>query len=479
MSLNHPKSSWLLRGLAGLVAALTVGGCLPALERPALGIAIPDHYVESSVAGRKPGPAVGWWRGFRSRPLTRFVEEANVNNLDIAVAVALILQADAQVGIAGAPLFPSLTGNGTAERMRSSSTPGTAASTRSLFALGLSASYMLDFWGKNRSGFLAAEENALAQRFNRDVVTLTTQITVANTYFQILAARDQLGVARENLAAASRILDLVRRQFSGGTVSQLDVSQQEALVATVRASIPPLEITLRQNRAALALLLGRTPAELAIPTGGLAQVALPRIAPGLPSELLVRRPDVRMAEAQLESARFSVEAARAAMLPQIQLTGTTGVQSNALQALFAPGAWYYTAIASLTQPIFDGFLLRSQLELAKGVREQDLQAYRKAILSAFADVEKALVAVQQTSLQYRLQGDVAASSRAAFRIAEQQLSGGTASLVSVLQAQQTLFTAESTLAQVRLSRALAVTSLIQALGGGWDDEEIRAYRPHR
>lgn len=461
--------------LAGAFALLLTG-CLPEAETPETGIAMPPRFREGPANPEASLPRPDWWRGFRSPDLTRFVERASADNLDIAVAVAQIAQADAQVGISGAPLYPTLTLNGTAEQIKTSGTGQNPGTTSGLNMLGLSAGYMVDFWGQYRNGLYAAQESAAAARFNRDVVTLSTQVAVANTYFQILGARDQLRIAQENLAAATRILDIVKRQFSGGTVSQLDVSQQEALVAQVRASIPPIEVTLRQNVAALAVLLAMTPETLPAPRGGLAQIAVPRVTPGLPSELLLQRPDVQMAGAQLQSSGFSVAAAQAAMLPQIQLTATGGVQSAALRALFQPGAWYYTLIAGLTQPIFDGYLLESQLAQAKGLQLQYLQSYRQAILSAFADVEKALVALEQTNLQVKLQGDVVSSSRTAFQVAESQLAGGTTTLVAVLQAQQTFFTAENGLAQVRLQRLIAVTSLFQALGGGWGSATGEAQR---
>ncbi len=337
---------------------------------------------------------------------------------------------------------------------------------------------MLDFWGKNRATLHAAEESATSARYNREVVTLTTIVTVANTYFQVLAAQDELRVARRNLAAAERILTLINQQFAGGTASQLDVSQQEALVSTERAAIPPLEVTLRQNIYALALLVARAPANFNVNGGALTSIVVPRVTAGLPSELLYQRPDVRQAEAQLASSNFSVESARAAFFPQIQLTATTGVQSAALAALFGPGAWYYTLAAGLTQPLFDGFLLESQLKQAKGVQLQNLQTYRKAVLSAFADVEKALVALSQTTLQERLQIEAVTNSRKAFDVSETQLRAGTVNLITVLQTQQTLLTAENTLAQVRLTKLLAASSLFQALGGGWTpDGKLAALQP--
>jgi NodT family efflux transporter outer membrane factor (OMF) lipoprotein len=481
----------VIRVASTVLLGLSLSGCILATDRPDLNIEIPDTYRQETRQSRAAPdaalPAVDWWRGFRSGELTSLMEAAQIYNLDIAVAIAEIIQADANVGISGAALLPTLSGTGSAERLYqsgggTSSASGVASSgvgatttqltqssggANSQYSVGLTASYMIDFWGKNRALLNAAEENATVSRFNREVVTLSTIVAVANDYFQVLAAQDELRVTRENLAAAARILALIKQQFNGGTASQLDVSQQEALVSTQRAAIPPLEVTLQQNIAALALLVGRAPANVRIKGGSTTQIAVPRITPGLPSELLYQRPDVRQAEAQLASSNFSVEAARAAFFPQIQLTGTTGFQSAALATLFGPGAWYYTLASSLTQPIFDGFLLESDLKQAKGLQLQYLQAYRKAVLSAFADVEKALVGLQQYTLQERLQNDVVTQSRKAFDVAETQLRGGTVNLITVLQTQQTLFTAEINLVQVRLNKLEAASSLFQALGGGW------------
>jgi outer membrane protein, multidrug efflux system len=460
-----------------LVLCPGLSGCILGAERPELNLDVPAAYRagQKGAAADTAAPAVDWWRGFRSSELTALMDAAQVYNYDIAVAIAQIIQADAQVGVSGAALLPTISGNASAERERSSSsgsssltgTGGSGNSTLSIYSTGLTASYILDFWGKNRATLAASEESATASRYNREVVTLTTMATVANTYFQVLAAQDQIRVTRQNLAAAERILNLINTQFAGGTASQLDVSQQEALVATERAAIPPLEVTRDQNIAALAVLVGRAPANLTVRGGSTSQIVVPRVTPGLPSELLYQRPDVRQAEATLAASNLSVEAARAAFFPQIQLTGTTGVQSTALASLFTPGAWFYTMTASLTQPIFDGFLLESQLKQAKGVQLQDLQAYRKAVISAFSDVEKALIGLQQFTLQERLQQEAVTASRKAFEVAETQLRGGTINLITVLQAEQTLFTAENTLVTVRLNKLLAASSLFQALGGGW------------
>ena len=214
--------------VAALLLAPGLSGCILGTERPDLNLEVPAGYREAGRGAPDAHvPALDWWRGFRSSELTALMDAAQIYNLDVAVAIAQIVQADAQVGVAGAPLLPSATGTSTAERIRSVSSNfggGSGFSTTfSQYSLGLTASYMIDFWGKNRATLYSAEENATASRYNREVVTLTTIVTVANTYFQILAAQDELRVARRNLAAAERILALIKQQFSGGTASQLDV----------------------------------------------------------------------------------------------------------------------------------------------------------------------------------------------------------------------------------------------------------------
>ena len=456
---------------------LPLAGCLLATDKPEPGLDIPSAY---EYGPKKPEvaeaavPPLDWWHSFRSKELTELIEEARTSNLDIAAAVAQIVQADAQSRVAGAPLLPGVTLNGAASRLRSSQSTSAGGTTgslggseRDLLSTSLTASYEIDFWGKNRSALRAAEETAVASRYNREVVGLTTVVSVANTYFQVLAAQDRLRIARENVASATRILDLIKQQFSAGTASDLNVAQQESLVNTQRASIPPLEQTLRQNIATLALLIARPPERVIVRGGSLRRLAIPRITPGLPSELVAQRPDIRQAEAQLAAANANVQNARAQLLPSITLTGEGGYQSAVLKTLLRPESMFYTATAGLTQPIFEGGRLLGNLDLQKGVQDQLLQNYRKAVISAFTDVDKALIAVRETTIAERLQQEVVSSSRRAFDLSDQQLRAGTVNLVTLLQVEQTLFQAEDALAQARLARFQAIIGLYQALGGGW------------
>ena len=454
-----------------------LSGCILSSEKPELAIDIPPAYRNAGAKPYAALPTYQWWRGFRSRELTALIEEAQQANLDIAAAVGRILQADAQARLAGAPLLPNLDLGGDASRSRSSRTTSgsgsdgitriSSRSERVTYSASLQASYEIDFWGKNRAALRAAEENAVASRFNREVVHLTTTATVANAFFQALAAQDLLRVARNNEASASRILNLIRERLQAGTASELDTAQQESLLATQRASIPPLEQQLRQNIHALAVLLSRPPEFFALRGGSMNQIAIPRVTPGLPSDVLTQRPDIRQAEALLASANADVESARAAFFPSISLTGQGGYQSAALRALFRPESLFYNVAASLTQPIFDGGRLMGDYDLQRGRQEELLQLYRKAIIQSFADVENALVAVQQGARRERLQREVVSASRRAFEISESRLREGTIDLVTLLNTQQTLFQAEDAAAQARLAHLQAIVSLYQALGGSW------------
>ena len=446
-----------------------LSGCLFGPERSDLGLAVPRAYRATRGDVHAAVPALDWWRGFRSTELTRFIEEAQTANLDIGAAIGRILQADAQSKIAGAPLLPaaSLAATGARSKSAGSTTTSTFSLERGDYRVVLNASYELDFWGKNRAAALAAEENTVVARFNKEVVVLSTIVSVGTAYLQILASQDHLRITRQNLAAASRILALVKQRADQGTASALDVAQQQSLVDQIRANFPLFDQTLRQNIAILAALMGRAPEDLVVKGGSLFRLNIPLVTPGLPSELLFQRPDIRADEADLASAEASVAAARAAFFPTISLTAQGGYESTALRLLFTPQNALYNVAANLTQPIFDGFQLEGQLEFAKGRQFELLKTYCGTVLNGFRDVEVALIGIADGAERERLQQAVVASSRLAFQLSETRLREGVTDLVVVTQTQQTLFTAEDNLVLARLARLQAVLSLFQALGGGW------------
>ena len=467
-SMVSSRAKRLVATAVAFVLATPLSGCfLPNDDVPA-GIAIPGRYRAGPLQADSALPSVVWWRGFGSKELSDLIEEALTSNFDIAAAVARIVQADANSRIVGSALLPVVDLNASALRSRASQSGGAGGrSERITYSGSLSASYEIDFWGKNRAALRSAEELAVATRFDREVVALTTVVSVANTYFQVLAAQDRLRIARDNLAAATRVYNLVKQRFDVGTASALDTAQQESVVNIQRAAIPPLEQVVQQNIATLAVLIGRTPESIRVHGGSMARVRIPPVTPGLPSDLIAQRPDIREAEAQLASAGADVYSARAAFFPTIQLTGEGGYQSAVLKTLLRPESAFYNVAAGLTQPLFDGLRLQGQLDLRIGQQDELLQLYRKAIVSGFADVERALIAVQQTIRLVRLQDDVVTSTRRAFEITETRLREGTVDLTTVLINQQALFNAQDTLANNQLSRLNAVVGLFQALGGGW------------
>ena len=466
------------RWLATLCIVASSAGCILTTDLPDPALDIPDRYKAARLTDKDALPTLDWWRGFRSRELTDLMEEAQTVNLDIAAATARFIQADAQARITGAALLPALQANGseTYSRTSGASASGLSIGGREVvnYTASLSAAYELDFWGKNRDATQAAEETAFANRFDRDVVALTTLVTVANAYFQVLTSQDRIRTAERNIASATRILEAIRQRFKAGTGTDLDVAQQESVVANQKALVPPLRQTLAQNINALATLVSRPPERLHVTGGSLNQISPPRVTPGLPSELLTQRPDIRRQELQLASATANVGNARAQFFPSIQLTGQGGYQSSSLASLFQPHAAFFSLVGSLTQPIFEGGRLLGNFELTKARQDELLQIYRKTVVSAFADVDTALTSVRETTIRLRLQRDVVASSLRAFQLAEQQLRAGTADIVTVLNTQTTLFQAEDLLWQAQLARLLAIVSLYQALGGGW---EPRMERP--
>jgi NodT family efflux transporter outer membrane factor (OMF) lipoprotein len=471
-------------GLAFAVAA-TSAGCIITADVPNAALDVPDVYKSAAMpAALDPDeapPSLDWWRGFRSPELTVLMEEAQRVNLDIAAATARIVQADALAHEAGAALLPSVTGGFSGSRSRSSSNTGVITAGSSIgrgevtnHVAQLNASYEIDFWGKNRDLLLAAEETANSNRFDRDVVALTTLASVANAYFQVIASQDRLRIANNNIASAQRIYDAIKARVDAGTNSDLDLAQQETVLNNQKALVPPLKQALDQNANILAVLVARPPERVRLTGTSMNTIAIPRVTPGLPSELLIQRPDIRRQENQLASATANVGSARAQFFPSVQLTGQGGYQSAALMALFTPQSAFFNVAAGLTQPIFDAGRIQANFDYNKAKQDELLQTYRKTVIQAFSDVDTALVAIRQTAEKLRLQRNVVASSRRAFELSERQLRAGTADIVTVLNTQLTLFQAEDSLAQAQLARLQAIVSLYQALGGGWSPRTVEA-----
>jgi NodT family efflux transporter outer membrane factor (OMF) lipoprotein len=449
-------------GVAGLLAGCSVG---PDYHRPE----IDPPSTWSGAPGNGEWPGLTWWHDFHAEELDRLMGAAHDGNFDLAIAVARLKQANAQATISGAPLLPQIDANAQAERTRN---PPSYTSGTKIYTAGLTASYELDFWGQLRDQAEAARLTAAASAFDRETAELTLQSSVANSYFSLLSLNERIALAEDNLKAAENVLDAYNARLEVGFASALDVAQQENVVATQRAVLPPLIEQQRQARDALAVLVGLPPESLtAAPAGNLDGVRLPGVAPGLPSGLLRRRPDVQSAEAKLQAANQTLKAATAAFFPTITLTAQGGGTSSSLSDLFKPAGVFYSLLGGAAQPIFHGGALEGGQALAEGQYAEQIATYRKAVISAFADVEDALAAVEQEDRREEADKVVVSTARRAYDIAQAQLYSGTIDMLTVLNTQRALFQAEDDLAQARLAHAQAVVGLFRALGGGWEISE--------
>jgi outer membrane protein, multidrug efflux system len=454
--------------MPAFAAALLLAGCSigPDQVRP--------ETVSPAEWTGKPGttlwPSSDWWQEYRMPDLDALMWRAEQANFDLAAAVARIREADAQLEIAAAPLLPAIQGTAGAARSRNLSRSTTTKSETpgyNNFQVGFTASYEIDFWGKNADAANSAGALADASRFDRETVALTVTADVADTYFTVIALQDRLALARRNLANAEQTLEAFKMRATVGTASGLDIAQQESVVAEQRAAIPPLEQSLRQNGTALALLIGEMPENFTLPAGTLEKVALPKPGAGVPSGLLTRRPDIEAAEARLASVNADLKAAMAARFPSIVLTGQAGLGATLLSNLATPAGILYSAAAAATQPIFEGGQLEGQVELQRGRWDELVQTYRKTVVSAFKDAEDALTAVEQTAKQEEAQSGTVETAQRAYDITQARLFSGTIDILTVLNTQQTLFQAQDLLIQDKLAQIQASIALFKALGGGW------------
>jgi multidrug efflux system outer membrane protein len=471
----------LLHSASVIALAVGIAGCQTPVPQVLGPQHVPSNFTAPTAKGAPVWPQASWWTGFGSTEMTGFITTAQTNNLDLAAAAARVLQAQAQSEISGSALFPSLSLQGQAERARNGAgqivldpvtgqpTGQTKAATGNTFGLTLNASYELDIWGKARANLTAADQLLLASNYAQEVVALTVTTDVANTYLDVLALRERLDIARQNVDAAKRVLAIVQAKVTNGVSSRLDLAQQESQLAAIEATIPALEEQEREARYALAILLGRLPEGFDIGGKNLDGITTPQVTPGLTSELLRRRPDVAEAEANLASGHANVDAARAAFFPQIGLTGSGGFTSTALNTLFTSSGFGWTIGANLLQTIFDGGLLEGQFRLSKAQQQELVATYQSTVLNAFSDVETTLGQVSSLADQERLRTEQTRAAAEAFRISELQYREGVTDLLNVLTAQQTLFSAQDTLVQIKLARLQSDVGLYKALGGGWSE----------
>ncbi len=431
-------------------------------------VAPPPAWQQADTAGSgTPWPAADWWGGFGSAELVALLSDARQANPDLSAAAARLLQADARARAAGADLLPTLGATAGISRQETDAAGAGGRSGRTSASAGLSASYELDFWGANRAAADSAAISAAISRLDQETVALTVTSTVANTYFQVLSLRDRIRSAEENLVLAERVMAVVDARYRNGAATALEVAQQKTALTSQRVTLPALRQQELAAANALAVLLGRTPADLSIGANGLGGLGLPATGVGTPADLLERRPDLKAAARQLEAAGADIVAARAALYPSASLSLSGSLTGGGLSSLVnAPTAAANIGL-SLAQSLFDGGRRGAQVEVAQARRVELVETYRKAILTGFSDVETALAAARNAERQRVLQEEAVRLARELFRLAETRYREGATDLLTLLDAQRSLLSAQDQLTQVRLAELQAAVSLYRALGGGW------------
>ena len=416
-----------------------------------------------------------WWTHFASPTLNRLIDQARRDSYDVAAAMARVRQAQASAVIAGAPLLPEVKFNLTASREKLLRGSGNASldatdsnKTVDSFGANFTASYELDFWG----GRVAARDSALqslrASEFDQATVELTLLSNVADRYAQTLAAQQRRQIAELNLANARSVLNLVQTRYDAGSATALELAQQKSLVAGQQRQLPLIAQVAEESRITLAALLGQPVQALDLGTEPFQALTWPTIGPGVPSQLLSRRPDLARAEAQLAAASADVTVARAAMLPSVTLGATVG--SGAYKAEDILRSPFYNLTSGLVAPIFNNGRLSAERDKARARQDELLQTYRGAIINGFADVEKALSSITRLDQQRQWQAEELQQAQAAFQISESRYQAGAEDLLTVLETQRTLYAAQDLNVQLRLSRLQASIALYKALGGGWNTD---------
>lgn len=450
----------MIRTLLITASVLTLTGCasLNPIQRETAtdaGLTMPDGYDYASEVAALDAPELAWWEAFNSQDLDALIEEARAANNTLAQGLANVDASRASLRTANAAFLPQASGGLSGSSNTESGLDDFDASAR------LSASYQLDLFGANAAGRNAALANLDAAIFAQRALELTVQSDVAAGWFNLLSAREQLAVARRNLEISERIFEIVQFRYEAGVISGFDVSSQSAQLANARARIPQLESQITSQETALGILLGRVPQGYTAPQADILSIALPVADPGLPSDLLLRRPDLMQSEASLRAANANIDAARAAFFPSIDLgAGLSSVLTGGTDLVGSLSA-------SLAQTIFSGGRLEAQLEGAQARREGQLAAYRQSILSALRDVDVSLKAIDANEVREEQLLIARDAAEDALRAAEIQYQAGTGDLTSLLNAQQNYFDAANSYVLGRLDRLTAAINLYVAVGGAY------------
>jgi NodT family efflux transporter outer membrane factor (OMF) lipoprotein len=496
------------RGKLLTATALSLGlsGCMMGPNFSSPHAATPQAYISDApatqglpyVTGDAVDPA--WWNAFNDPELTKLEAMAVAQNLDLQIATERLLEAEAQAQIDGAVLYPNLSGAGSYTREGpskegifdafgsggASTNAGTTANgsstasggggfsaadigTFDLYQYGLQSMYDLDLWGKNRRAVEAAVASARASEEARRAALLNVEAQVATNYIQLRGTEAVLGITQQNLAFANQLVNLTVQRQQAGLTTSLDVANARATAAQIQAQIPTLIAQRDTLIGQISLLLGQTPETLPAELVTAAPVPLtpPSVPVGLPSDLLRRRPDVREAEANLHMATAEVGVAVAQFFPDITLSGSVSFQALQFKNLNEFKAITYAFGPDISLPIFEGGQLRGQLSLRKAQQKEAAISYAKTVLTAFNQVNTALVDYTQEHATLDALNIEVQQSKIALNLAQDQYTQGLVDYLTVLNAQQSYLNAQQSQAQAVAQMGSYLVTLYQALGGGW------------
>jgi outer membrane protein, multidrug efflux system len=462
-----------MRRLGGLLAAVSlaglVAGCAtsagPNYQRPALNPPA-QHRGQTGAAEAASLADQAWWDVFHDDVLKGLIAEALQNGYDVRLAAWRVEEARANAGIIRAQSFPSFQGQVEAGYGRQSEFSSAPGARGALIQLNINAAWELDLWGRVRRLNEAALAQYLASEEARRGVYLSLVSEVATHYFQLRQLDLQLEIARRTSGAFQETFDLFNKRLQGGAASALETSSAEALLASTVATIPDLERQIAAEENELSFLLGRNPGPIARGAALNDQFLPPSVPPGLPSDLLRRRPDLREAEQNLVAANANVGVAQADFFPRISLTGALGSVSPQISQIFPAGRTWSIG-AGLLSPVLQRGLLRSQYEAAVARWQQAKVTYEQDVTNAFNEVSTALVAYQKYAEVETARAREVRSYQEAVRLSNTRYVAGLSDYLEVLQAEQQLFPAEILLTQARYNRLATLVQLYQVLGGGW------------
>jgi len=466
-----PRQTFLLCAVGLIAAGCTVG---PDYRRP--DVSVPPAFrgadAGAVVAGAQSFGDLAWASVFPDPDLQALIRTALVQNYDLRVAVSRILQAQSQVTVARSQQFPTVDGSVSAPyaAYTGSDRPATFPDYSFEPLAGLGVAWELDFWGRFRRNTEAAWADLLATEDARYVVMATLVAEVGRAYLTLRALDLTLEVSKRTVASRKQSLDLVQARLDGGVVGIIDVRQAEALLYTATKTIPEIERQIEQTENFINILLGQNPGPVKRGRPLDQQITAPQLPPGLPSDLLTRRPDIRQAEQQLVAANAQIGVAKALLYPQITISGFAGGGTAKIDGSNFGPFGVFNVLPAITLPIFNMGRLQANVDYNEARAQEAGLRYQQTLLQAFREVSDAFVDIRKRQ-EFRQQQELLVKSLAdASVVAKLRYEGGVSSYLEVLDTERQLFDAEIQLVQVKRDESVSVIQLYKALGGGWQTE---------